>query len=515
MSSRRYVLALDEGSSSARSVLIDEGGTIVSDAFAPVVWERPRSGWVELDPRRLWETQLDTIHRAMASGGIRASEIAACGVTTHRETVMIWDRRTGEPVHNAIVWLSSQTDDIIARWQAEGIDQEFRRRTGLRNDSYFSAGKLAWLLEEVPGVRPRAEAGHLVCGTVDCWLLWCLTGGASHLTDHSCASRTALFNLQTLKWDDDLCDMLGIPRSLFPDAVASDSDFGVVHSSVLPGSIPIRAILADQQASMYGHACFAEGVAKNTFGTAGALTVNVGTSPVHVDGVTTSVAWTAHGQTWYEAEGVVFHSGQTLQWLRDRLGLLADSTQIDALASSVPDNGGVYLVPAFTGLCAPYWDRRARASIVGMSLETERAHIVRAAVESMAYLTVDIIRALERGGLEVPTLKVDGGAAKSDLLCQFLADVSGMEIHRPQELERTALGVGFLAGISVGMWDGPHAVQAAWREDRVFGPHISDAYREHLYGGWLEAIDRTLTTPAHAAGAHVQGRHHMPEGATT
>ena len=509
MSAPPYVLALDEGSTSARSVLVDSSGAIVHEARAPVPWRRPRPGWVELDPVALWKTQLDTVQRVLHSAGAGPGDVVALALTTHRESIVMWDRRTGEPVHDALVWISCQTDDIVARWQAQGLDEEFRRRTGFWNDSFFSAAKIAWLLEEIPGVRARAEAGDLVCGTIDCWLLWNLTGGRTHLTDHSCASRTGLFHLEELDWDAELCAMLDIPMSLLPEARPSDDVFGVVDPSVLPGDVPILAVLADQQASMYGQACFGDGSAKNTFGTAGVLCVNSGKKPVLVDGLTSSVAWTALGDTRYELEGVVFHSGQTLQWLRDGLGLVDPAEDIEALASSVPDTAGVHFVPGFGGLCAPYWDRRARASITGMTLETTKAHVVRAALESMAHQTVDIVHALDRGGLPVTQLKVDGGAAKNDLLCQVLADLSGLQIQRPRELERTALGVAMLAGIGVGMWSGPSDVESAWALDRVFDPITDEDTRRRQRAGWLDAVDRTLSRRAPAP---AQRADHLSKG---
>lgn len=489
-----YVLALDEGSSSARTVLVDATGAIVHEARADVPWRRRRPGWVELDPVALWELQRDTVAKVLAEAGAKPGDVVACGVTSHRETVLIWDRRTGEPVHDALVWISCQTDGIVDRWRAAGYDELFRARTGLRNDSFFSAAKLVWLLEEVPGVRARAEAGELLCGTVDCWLAWKLTGGATHRTDTSCASRTALFNLNALCWDDELLALLGIPPSLLPQAVASDADFGVLTNDLGIGAVPLRAVLADQQASLYGQACFEQGEAKNTFGTAGVLTVNSGDAPVLVDGLTSSVAWTAHGSTRYELEGVVFHSGQTLSWLRDGLGLLHRDDDVEAMAGSVPDTGGVHLVPGFGGLCAPYWDRGARACLSGMTLETTKAHVVRAALESMAQQTADIVSVLEHGSLAIADLKVDGGAARNDLLCQMLADLTGLVIRRPKELERTALGVALMAGSAVGLWNGPDDVRATWSLDRCFEPRIDADRREQRRAGWLAAVHRTLTT---------------------
>jgi glycerol kinase len=489
--SGRYVLALDEGSSSARAVLVDEQGSVVDEARNAVVPTFPRPGWVELDPWALWDAQLSSIRTVMKRTGIAASDIAAIGVTTHRETVMVWDRQTGQPIHNAIMWMSKQTDPIVRRWSAEGLDEQFRSRTGLPNDSFFSAAKLAWLMENVPDARDRALSGELAAGTVDTWLLWNLTEGRSHLTDHSEASRTALFNLTELAWDRELCDACGVPVDLLPDAVASDARFGEVAASILGssgGEIPVTAIIADQQAGMFGQACFDKGSTKNTYGTASVLAANCGTAPQLLDDLTSSVAWTSGDRSVYQVEGVVFHSGQTLQWLRDRLGVLSAEEDIGELAGRVPDTAGVYVVPAFAGLCAPHWDREARASIVGLTLESGREHVVRAGVEAMAYQTRDNIDALVRGGIEVPELKVDGGAAANDLLCQFQADICGIPVVRPHELERTALGVAFLAGSGVGMWEVPDMVEASWRVERVFEPSMSDATREELLAGWDLAV---------------------------
>lgn len=496
--SARFVLALDEGSTSARAVLVDLDGHIVAEARNPIVPLFPRPRWVELDPVALWRAQLDSIHEVLARSGATTDDLAAIGVTTHRETCLVWDRRTGEPVHPALMWMSKQTDAIVDRWRAAGLDDEFRARTGLFNDSFFSAPKLAWLMENVPGARQRAEAGELAAGTVDTWLLWNLTSGRSHLTDHSEASRTALFELASLSWDAALCDACEIPMSLLPPAVGSDSFFGEVHPADLglPGSaaVPVTAIMADQQAGMFGHACLESGSAKNTYGTAGVLTANSGAEPKIMEGLTASVGWTVGGQAAYEVEGVVFHSGQTLQWMRDRLGVLSPDDDIETVARRAPDNGGVYVVPAFAGLCAPHWNRDVRASIVGLTLETGAEHVVRAGVEAMAYQTRDNLDALVAGGISVPELKVDGGAARSDLLCQFQADILGIPVRRPTELERTALGVAHLAGIGVGIWKQEDLV-ARWRTERVFEPQLPEADREELHAGWLDAVRSVLGHP--------------------
>jgi len=494
----RYVLALDEGSTSARAVLVDLAGRIVAEARNPVVPHFPQPLWVELDPVALWEAQRDSMQAVVASAGITTDDIVAVGITTHRETCLVWDRTTGEPVHPAVMWMSKQTDSIVERWRDDGLDDDIRARTGLRNDSFFSAGKLAWILENVPHARARAERGELAAGTVDTWLLWNLTSGRSHLTDHSEASRTALFNLDTLDWDDKLCDACGIPRDLLPTTLPSDSYFGEMRPGDvgLPGTrpVPIRGILADQQAGMFGQACFDFGSAKNTFGTAGVLTASCGDRPAILDGLTSSVAWTVGDTTTFEVEGVVFHSGQTLQWMRDRLGVFTAADDIEQVALRVPDSGGVYVVPAFAGMCAPHWERNARGGVVGLTLESSGAHLVRAGVEAMAYQTRDNVDVLVAGGTAVPALRVDGGASRSDLLCQFQADILGIPVVRPSELERTALGVAQVAGLAAGVWT-ERDLREHWQVDRVFEPAMSVDRREELYSGWQSAVRTILTHP--------------------
>lgn len=491
--SKRYVMALDEGSTSARAVLVNLEGVIVAEARNPVVPVFPRTGWVELDPIALWQAQRASMEAAMAKVGATTDDIAAIGVTTHRETCLIWDRKTGEPVYNAVMWMSKQTDAIVSRWKVEGLDQLVRERTGLFNDSFFSAGKLAWLVENVPGVKARAEKGELVAGTVDTWLVWNLTGGRSHVTDHSEASRTALFNLAKLDWDIDILAACGVPLPLMAPVRPSGFAFGDMRpqDAGVPGTatVPIMAIMADQQSGMFGQACFEPGSVKSTYGTSGVLTANTGAKPSVLDGLTASVGWTVNGKTDYEAEGVVFHSGQTIQWLRDRLGVLSDGEDIEAVARQVPDNGGVYVVPAFAGICAPHWMREAKAGIVGLTLETGRAHVVRAGLEAMAFQTRDNVEALKAGGLPIPELKVDGGATRNNLLCQFQADILGIPVRRPVELERTALGVAHMAGMGAGLWQ-QRDLSDNWRVDREFEPCMSADQRESLCAGWDAAVRR-------------------------
>jgi glycerol kinase len=479
-------------------VLVNAEGKIVAEARNPIIPQFPRPGWVELDPLALWQAQRSSMENVLAKMGATTDDIAAIGITTHRETCLIWDRKTGEPVHPALMWMSKQTDAIVGRWRADGLDQLVRERTGLFNDSFFSAGKLAWLVENVPGVKARAEKGELAAGTVDTWLLWNLTGGRSHFTDHSEASRTALFALEQLAWDEDICKACGVPMPLLAPALNSSAEFGEMRPNDVgvPGTaaVPITAIMADQQSGMFGQACFEPGSVKNTYGTAGVLTANTGAHPAVLDGLTASVGWSIGGRTDYEAEGVVFHSGQTMQWLRDQLGALGADDDIEQVASSVKGNGGVYVVPAFAGICAPHWVRDAKAGIVGLTLETGRAHVVRAGLEAMAYQTCDNVEALKAGGLPVPELKVDGGATRNNLLCQFQADILGIPVRRPVELERTALGVAHMAGMGVGLWK-QSDLSDRWQVDRIFEPQMPEDQRAELYAGWRDAV-RTVTGKA-------------------
>ena len=493
--SRRFALALDLGSTSARAVLVDEAGEGVAEARRPTEPLFPQRGWVELDPWHLWAALRDSMQEAMAAVGATTDEIAGAGVTTSRETCLVWDRATGEPIHPAIMWMSKQTDGIVERWRAAGLDDEFRARTGLFNDSFFSASKLAWILDHVPGSRQRAEAGELAAGTLDTWLAWNLTGGRNHVTDPSEASRTALFSLAALAWDEELCRATGVPRPLLPDVLDSDAMFGEVRPADvgLPGggAFPLTAIMGDQMAGMFGQGCLATGSVKNTFGTAGVLTANTGDQPAVLDGLTASVSWTLEGVTDYEAEGVVFHSGQTLQWMRDKLHVMGPDERSEEVASRVTDSGGVYVVPAFAGICAPHWVRDASASIVGLTLESTSAHVVRAGLEAMAYQTRDNVEAFAAGGFEVPELRVDGGATTNDLLCQFQADILGIPVLRPRQLERTALGIAHVAGVAGGMWKLGDLARR-WQAERVFEPQMSEDRRETLYAGWTAAV-RTVT----------------------
>lgn len=493
--SRHLAVALDLGSTSARAVLLDADGEPIASAARPTEPRFPQRGWVELDPWHLWRAMRDSLAEVLSTAGATTGDLVGAGVTTSRETCLLWDRATGEPVHPAIMWMSKQTDGVVERWRAEGLDEEFRARTGLFNDSFFSAAKLAWTLEHVPGVRARAEAGELAAGTLDTWLVWNLTGGRVHATDPSEASRTALFSLADLAWDEVLCEATGVPLAVLPDVRASDGDFGEVRPVEvgLPGTapFPVSAVMGDQMAGMFGQGCLATGSVKNTFGTAGVLTANTGAAPAVLDGLTASVAWTLGGTTDYEAEGVVFHSGQTLHWLREKLGVLADGERSEDVAARVPDTCGVYVVPAFAGICAPHWVRDATASIVGLTLESGREHVVRAGLEAMAYQTRDNVEALQAGGFDVPELRVDGGATCNELLCQFQADILGVPVLRPRLLEQTALGVAHVAGVAGGLWKLGELAER-WTADRVYEPIMAADRRESLYDGWRAAV-RTVT----------------------
>lgn len=488
----QYVMGLDEGTGSARTVILDEEGRIVSEAALELKQYNARAGWSEQDPVEIFETQLETMRRALAEAKLSPQDIRAIGVTDQRSVAVVWEKDTGKPIYNAIAWFArDQVNDIVERWAAEGLNTSIRDKTGLPNDSWFCASKIAWILENVEGARERAERGELLAGTIDAWLIWNLTGGERFVTDYSNASHTMFFNIHTLQWDEELCDALGIPVRMLPEVVPSDSHFGTTGGT-FDSEIPIRAVLGDQMAGLFGQTCYKPGLAKNTYGTAGVYNVNTGSEPAYREGLLTSIAWGLDGEVTYETEAVFFSGGATIQWLRDAMKMIDTAPESEWYSSQVPDTQGVYLVPAFNGLVSPHYDMYARAVICGMSNSTNRNHVIRAGLESIAYQTRDLVEAVTgQGDLDVYELRVDGGAAKNDLLCQFQADILGMPVIRPKITEATVLGISYMAGLAGKLWKNQDELSDMWQKDRVFEPRMKDDRRERLYEGWKAAIDLT------------------------
>ncbi len=490
-----YVLALDQGTTSSRAIVFDDTGAIRGRGQAEFPQHFPQAGWVEHEPADLWNSQIQTVREAFDDAGIAPGDLAAIGITNQRETTLLWDRATGAPLYRAIVWQDRRTSPLCEELKARGLEPAFRKATGLLLDPYFSGTKLAWLLDNVPGARERAERGELAFGTVDSWLVWNLTGGAAHVTDYSNASRTLLFDIERLAWSDELLAALRVPRAVLPEALPSLGGFGTTSERVFGAAVPIAGVAGDQQAALVGQAGFARGIAKNTYGTGSFLVLNTGAEIVRSEsGLLSTVAYaTEAGRASYALEGSIFVTGAAVQWLRDGLGMIASSSDIEALAAEAPDTGGVYFVPAFTGLGAPHWDPYARGAIVGLTRGTTRAHIARAALEAMAYQTVDVVRAMERdAGIVLAELRVDGGAATNDLAMQFQADMLRVDVVRPQITETTALGAAYLAGIAAGVWRDTDDVARQWREERRFRPQMAPAERERLLGGWHRAVERAM-----------------------
>ncbi len=490
----RYILALDQGTTSSRAIIFDDSGAILANAQQEFPQHYPQPGWVEHNPLDIWRSQLAVAQAAMAELGLSASAITAIGVTNQRETTIIWDRATGEPVYNAIVWQCRRTAPLCHQLQAKGFDATIRDKTGLVTDAYFSGTKVAWLLDNVPGVRARAERGELAFGTVDTWLIWQLSGGRLHVTDVSNASRTLLYNIHTREWDADILARLNIPPSLLPSVRPSSAVYGETAPDLFGAAIPIAGIAGDQQAAAFGQACFSPGLSKNTYGTGNFLLMNTGPQAIRSQGgLLTTIAWQVGetGPVIYALEGSVFISGAAVQWLRDGLGLIQSAAETADLAASVPDSGGVYVVPAFVGLGAPYWDPYARGTIVGLTRGTTRAHLVRATLESICFQSRDLVRNMESdAGLKLEVLRVDGGAAVNDVLMQMQADILGVPVQRPAVTETTALGAAYLAGLATGVWESPDAVAGQWRVEREFTPQMSAEAREALYAGWHRAVER-------------------------
>jgi len=487
-----YILALDQGTTSSRAIIFDHEASIVAVGQREFPQIFPRPGWVEHDPGEIWATQIAVATEALGRAHLRPRDIAGIGITNQRETTVVWDRETGVPVYNAIVWQDRRTADACDRLKRDGHEEFVRERTGLVIDAYFSGSKVAWILDNVSGARARAEAGKLAFGTIDSWLVWQLTSNATHITDVTNASRTMLFNINTLQWDEDLLKLLRIPASMLPEVRPSSAVYGRVSTTLGVGDIPIAGIAGDQQAALFGQMCLSSGMTKNTYGTGCFLLQNTGEQPAASrNRLLSTVAWQVGGKTMYALEGSVFIGGAVVQWLRDGLGIIAKSSDVGPLAMSVPDNGGVYLVPAFAGLGAPHWDPYARGTIVGITRGTTAGHIARAAIESIAFQVADLLSAVkDDSGIELAELRVDGGAAANDGLLQFQADLLGAAVVRPQVTETTALGAGYLAGLAVGFWDSADALSRHWRIDRRFEPSQPPAHAAARRAEWSEALGR-------------------------
>ncbi|MCZ7542116.1 MAG: glycerol kinase GlpK [Anaerolineae bacterium] len=490
----RYIMALDQGTTSSRAIVFDRDGAPVSTAQQEFPQLYPQPGWVEHDPEAIWSTQLEVARAALQKAGASASDVAAIGITNQRETTLMWDRATGAPIHNAIVWQCRRTAPLCAQLKSEGFEATVRAKTGLVIDPYFSGTKVAWLLDNVPGARAKAEAGELAFGTVDTFLIWRLSGGALHVTDVSNASRTMLYNINARRWDEDILARLNIPPGVLPTVAPSSAVYGPTAPDIFGAPVPIAGAAGDQQAASFGQACFTPGMTKNTYGTGCFVLMNTGGRPTpSPSGLLTTVGWQvgSGGPVAYAMEGSIFIAGAAVQWLRDELGLIKSAAEIEALAGSVPDTGGAYLVPTFVGLGAPYWDAYARGALVGMTRGTNKAHIARATLESIAYQSRDVITAMQHdAGIALEALRVDGGAAVNDLLMQFQADILGAPVQRPRVIETTALGAVYLAGLAVGFWESAEEIAAQWALDREFTPKMSADQREALYAGWQKAVAR-------------------------
>ncbi len=489
---KQYMMAIDQGTTSSRCVLYNKKGAMVSMAQKEFRQIYPQAGWVEHDAMEIWQTQLLVCREALAKIGAFWDDIAAIGITNQRETTVVWDRNTGKPVYNAIVWQCRRTADFCNEIGTDEVKEMIREKTGLILDPYFSGTKIKWILDHVDGARERAEAGDLLFGTIETWLIWNLTGGRVHVTDHSNAARTMLFNIHTLQWDEELLSLLGIPASMLPEPVENSVFYGETDETMFGGPVPITGAAGDQQAALFGQLCFEEQEGKMTYGTGGFMLLNTGDTVVKsANGLLSTVGWTLNGRTTYAMEGSIFVEGAVIQWLRDELGILKSASESETLATSVADNDGVYLVPAFTGLGAPHWDPFARGTICGLTRGTKRAHIVRAALESMAYQTVDLSNAMKDDlGHPLKTFKVDGGACANDFLMQIQADLLATPVVRPAVVETTSLGAAYLAGLAAGYWEGLDEIKENEQIDRIFTPAMAADMRGEMLENWHEAVRR-------------------------
>ncbi len=486
----KYILALDQGTTSSRAIVFDHAGSIVAVAQKEFPQIFPKPGWVEHDPRDIWSTQAGVAAEVLTKANVGSADVAAIGITNQRETTVVWDRTTGQPICNAIVWQDRRTAGICDRLKARKLDRVIRRKTGLVIDAYFSATKVQWILQNVKGGRARAKAGELAFGTVDSWLVWNLTGGKVHVTDASNASRTMLFDIAKGEWDDELLNLFGVPRSMLPEVRSSSEVYGV--TKLLGTPIPIAGIAGDQQAALFGQACTKPGMAKNTYGTGCFMLMNTGTKRIaSKNNLLTTVAWRIGGRTEYALEGSIFIAGAVVQWLRDGLEFFRSAAEVEALAAGVSDTGGVYLVPAFAGLGAPHWDQYARGTIVGLTRGSTKAHIARAALEGIVLQVMDVLKAMEAdAGIKLRELRVDGGASANDLLMQLQADLLNVPVVRPKVAETTALGAAYLAGLAVGFWKSQVDIARQWQADKRFTPAMKPAARNRIAKGWARALSR-------------------------
>ena len=491
---KKYILALDQGTTSSRAIIFDKSGQIVRTAQKEFTQIYPKAGWVEHDPMEIWGTQSGVAREVLEYAGISPQEIAAIGITNQRETTVVWDKNTGKPVYNAIVWQCRRTASICDGLKAAGHENYIRENTGLVVDAYFSGTKVKWILDNVEGAREKAEAGDLLFGTVDSWLIWNLTRGKTHVTDYTNASRTMLYNIKDLKWDDKILEAMNVPASMLPEVKPSSEVYGVTDSQTFGGAqIPIAGIAGDQQAALFGQACYSEGMVKNTYGTGCFMLMNTGEKMVpSKNGLLTTIAWGLDGKVEYALEGSIFMAGASVQWLRDEMKLINDAKDSEYFATQVEDTNGVYMVPAFAGLGAPYWDMYARGTMVGLTRGANRNHIIRATLESIAYQTRDVIDAMQAdSGIELTELKVDGGATANDFLMQFQSDILGVDVRRPQVAETTALGAAYLAGLAVKFWSSKEEIAKNWAVDQTFKNEIPKIKRDELYSGWQKAVERS------------------------
>lgn len=487
---QKYVMALDQGTTSSRCILFDKGGNICSVSQREFEQIYPQPGWVEHDPMDIWSSQASVAAEAMGKIGAAPEDIAAIGITNQRETTIVWEKATGRPIYNAIVWQCRRTSKMVDELNAEGYGEKIRQKTGLIPDAYFSATKLKWILDHVEGSRERARKGELLFGTVDTWLIWNLTNGKVHVTDYSNASRTMMFDIHKLEWDKEILEKLDIPSEMLPEVRSSSCIYGKTEGCLIGDNIPIAGAAGDQQAALFGQCCFEPGEVKNTYGTGGFLLMQTGENAVESkNGLLTTIAASEDGKVRYALEGSVFVSGASIQWLRDELRMLKSASQSEEYCRAVPDTNGVYVVPAFTGLGAPYWDQYARGAIVGLTRGAAKEHLIRATVESMAYQATDVIRAMEAdSGIPLKVLKVDGGASQNNFLMQFQSDILGAEVCRPDCIETTALGAAYLAGLAVGYWADFEDIRRNWSLERTFKPEMDEEKRTKLYKGWKKAV---------------------------